>query len=491
MSARAPDPEHTIDRAMALREAGCWGEAAGLLDAALRIHPRNPRLWQALGTVHRSAQRSALAIDAFKQAARLSPGDLKPAYGIAQASLEAGRAATPWFDAARRLAPGDGSLLIGRLAAQIAQGDSATAIPEFTAIVAANPLWLEGQATLARVCWARGDRVGFDAGYRDAANRHPRSEPLWLAWIDLLIHVERHAEAQAVLRDAEAVLGDSANLVRRAAICASERGEVERADALFARVPTADIAIVERRARHLLRHRRADGVEPLVGRWLDQPGAASLWPYLSLAWRVLDDARWAWLEGDPALVSDVVLDTVALDALASRLRRLHVAGLDPLGQSVRGGTQTDGPLFAREEDEIVALRSAIVAAVDRHLGAMGERDTAHPTRRHIGKRHRFAGSWSVRLNNAGHHSSHIHPQGWISSAFYVAVPDQATMGGTPAGWLELGVPPRELGLDLEPIRRIRPEPGKLVLFPSIMWHATAPIAGGERLTVAFDVAAID
>ena len=35
---------------------------------------------------------------------------------------------------------------------------------------------------------------------------------------------------------------------------------------------------------------------------------------------------------------------------------------------------------------------------------------------------------------------------------------------------------------------IEPKPGRLVLFPSTMWHGTEPFAAGERLTVAFDVA---
>ena len=35
---------------------------------------------------------------------------------------------------------------------------------------------------------------------------------------------------------------------------------------------------------------------------------------------------------------------------------------------------------------------------------------------------------------------------------------------------------------------VRPEPGRLVLFPSYMWHGTAPFSGDEdRLTVAFDI----
>ena len=55
----------------------------------------------------------------------------------------------------------------------------------------------------------------------------------------------------------------------------------------------------------------------------------------------------------------------SLDALAERLRALHRTTHQPLEQSVRGGTQTQGKLFSRIEPEIRALRAAVVAAVER------------------------------------------------------------------------------------------------------------------------------
>ena len=94
----------------------------------------------------------------------------------------------------------------------------------------------------------------------------------------------------------------------------------------------------------------------------------------------------------------------------------------------------------------------------------------------------------MRLAGQGHHANHVHPQGWLSSAFYVALPHEAERGGGEAGWLTLGQPQMGLGLDLAPVRTIEPKPGQLVLFPSTMWHGTTPFAHGERLTVAFDVA---
>ena len=101
---------------------------------------------------------------------------------------------------------------------------------------------------------------------------------------------------------------------------------------------------------------------------------------------------------------------------------------------------------------------------------------------------RFAGSWSVRLGGGGHHSNHVHPQGWISSALYLALPSRQATDSPESGFLVLGEPPAELGIDLAPHTVIEPKVSRVALFPSWMWHGTRPFAEGERLTVAFDVA---
>lgn len=484
----APDPEAVIDQAIALREQARMTEAIALLDAALRSAPGNPRLWQTLGTVHRANEDSVAAIAAFARAAQLAPADPLAAYGVAQATLEAGRPALDAFAAARRLAPGDAMLLRGAIAALLAEGRDRQAIDELGRIVDANPDWLDGQSLIARLLWGHGAR-DFDRHFARALERMPQSAMLWHGWIDLLIHVENFAGAAMRIAHARRALGDAPFLTFSEAVVASETGDTARADRAFDSLPYADdVGVAERLARHLLRTGRADTVEAIAKPHLGGASERRLWPYVALAWRITGDPRCAWLEGQGSLVSVVELD-LDIARLADCLRRLHRPGAAPLGQSVRAGTQTDGPLFARAEPEIRSLRRQVVDAVDRHLAALSA-DPAHPILRHAGKRFRFAGSWSVRLTGAGHHSAHIHPLGWFSSALHVAVPSRSEMGPEPAGALELGTPPRELALPLGPLRRIAAKPGQLILFPSTLWHATAPIADGERLTVAFDIAAV-
>ena len=77
--------------------------------------------------------------------------------------------------------------------------------------------------------------------------------------------------------------------------------------------------------------------------------------------------------------------------------------------------------------------------------------------------------------------------GWLSSAYYIDLPDGVGDEESRAGWLKFGEPGSPTP-GCGPDHFIRPEEGMLVLFPSYMWHGTVAFhEGGHRLTAAFDV----
>jgi len=92
------------------------------------------------------------------------------------------------------------------------------------------------------------------------------------------------------------------------------------------------------------------------------------------------------------------------------------------------------------------------------------------------------------MRGQGFHTNHLHPEGWISSCYYVTVPKETDNQQTHNGWIKFGEPSLQLPLK-NPVRRaVQPVPGRLVLFPSYMWHGTVPLeAASPRTTIAFDV----
>jgi tetratricopeptide (TPR) repeat protein len=486
------DADTAFAAAIEALNAGREDRGLKLIEPARKAFPRDARLWQATGLLYRSLEDLEPSVEAFERAAALAPFDPLIAHSRARAALEAGLPSVDLFERARQLAPLDGALLLGLAAARFADQGPGAAIDGVDALLLRNPGWTDGHALISRLRWMSGDKERFTESIDRAIRTAPRDLALWRELILTLMHADQFDETLIAIGRARSAVGNHLIFDVNEAVCYAEKGEFETADRLFARFDAADdVNVAVRRIRHLLRSGRPAQAAAMAEPLLHTADAHLVLPYLSVAWRLTGDPRWNWLEGDERLVGiyDLGEELPSLAALADRLRALHIATGQPLEQSVRGGTQTDGALFARIEPEIRALRNAIVGAVERHLAQLPPPDPTHPVLgRPRNRRVRFSGSWSVRLAGSGHHSNHIHPAGWFSSAFYVALPDESERGPEPAGWLVLGEPQAELGLDLEPTRLIEPKPGRLVLFPSTMWHGTRPFVAGERLTVAFDVA---
>ena len=469
-------------------ESGEEEAALPFIEAAVGAQP-SARLWQWKALLERALDRHGEALRSFEAAAALAPADAGIAHGLARTALEAGLPAEQLFERARELAPHDEQVIAGLVAARLASGHGAEAERELAGVVARSPGWIDGHLQLAQLRSMLGRTARIAQSIDEALGASPRSAGLWLALFDLHIKSEAFGDLDAAIAAARKQ-GIAENLLDRyAAVAAAELGRTEEADRLFDRWTDGSERIW--RIRHLLRSGRAEESLPLIDAELAGERASEAWPYASIAWRLTNDARSQWLEGDEKLVRvfDLAPSLPPLDELADCLRGIHVAKGTFIDQSVRGGTQTDGPLFSRVAREIRQLRAAIVSAVEQYVAELPPTVTGHPL---LGLRRdrpvRFAGSWSVRLRDAGYHVSHVHPQGWISSALYVALPEARGATAPRAGWLSLGAPPPSLLPAPLEARYIEPAPGRLVLFPSWMWHGTIPFAAGERLTVAFDVA---
>lgn len=208
-------------------------------------------------------------------------------------------------------------------------------------------------------------------------------------------------------------------------------------------------------------------------------------------WRMSRDARYAALYDYSKMVRAYQLETppgwasltAYLEDLGQALNRLHRLKAHPVGQSLRGGSQTTTQLTQVDDAAVAAFFEAVDRPIRDYMSALGSGDD--PLRRRNTGCYRVQGSWSVRLQPNGYHTDHIHSEGWLSSACHIALPASVGEGGR-EGWLRFGAPPGLPNLEAE--HYVQPRPGALVLFPSYMWHGTVPFGGdASRLTLAFDV----
>jgi Tfp pilus assembly protein PilF len=363
------------------------------------------------------------------------------------------------------------------------------AVETYQKLLFDHPDVIDGHQTLSSLLPQIGRRAEALESYTAALTKRP---DVGMLWVSALGAARGHLDWPALLalaRDAEARFGkDTMITVYHALALSGLERDAEARDVLVDALSVEpDYAPARTTLAHVLVRLgdyRAAEAEALQATML-APHDQAAWALLTAIWRVRSDAREAWLAdyGRHVLVMDV--QGVDWGALGENLKRRHRMLAAPGDQSLRGGTQTRGTLFNSPDPAIVSLVSAIQRPAAAALAVLST-DATHPFLSRNSKRIAFSGSWSVRLRSQGFHISHVHPEGWLSSALYVDLPPEVGGDGN-AGALAFGVPDAALKLTLEPRRVVRPSVGQLVLFPSYFWHGTLPFESEQdRLTVAFD-----
>jgi tetratricopeptide (TPR) repeat protein len=348
---------------------------------------------------------------------------------------------------------------------------------------------------LAELRWQRGDGAASTAVLERAIEQHPREMQLRLVAADLLRNMGEAPRALELLQAGLARAPDSAAFLTSIGVVLEGLDRPgEALPYLRAAIPRAQNPAQARRnlVPALLRTgAAAEGLEICDALANVAPDDQMLIAYRSTALRLSGDARHAALCDYARLVRTYRLqpparyaDLAEINArFALELQSLHQESRRPLAQSLRGGTQTQRDLPT--DNLLVADFFAMIDAPVRDYIARLQGAPDHPVDRRRRASYRISGSWSVRLEPGGFHIDHVHPQGWLSSAYYVSLPPVADEVSR-AAWLKFGEPGVRVGLP--PEHFVKPEAGMLVLFPSFFWHGTVPFdRGGGRLTAAFDV----
>ena len=338
--------------------------------------------------------------------------------------------------------------------------------------------------------------------YLKSYDSAPRTAPLLLSKAFFLSHEKRAEEALEAYRQASRLSPDDRLAAAGVASSLTMLGRYDEAQAAFDR---------------LLARNGEDGENgelygcaaeaTLLGGDLPKTvtlceSALAINPYdqialstMGTAFRLMEDERDEALNGYDTLIQTFELE--APDGFSSMedfnaelnawLDSVHPQTREYLNQSLRGGTQTPDQIFGRGHDLVEKIRARIDQTVTRYIAGL-KQDERHPFLSRRARDFRYSGSWSSRLRDCGFHVNHIHPQGWISSCYYVAVPAAVEDEKERQGWIKFGEPTFDVALK-EPIRRaIKPRPGRLVLFPSYMWHGTVPFHDAQaRTTIAFDI----
>lgn len=523
---------------------GKLAEAEALFRQSLILRPKQPHVQVHLGRILAQTGRHQDAIPLLQAAAAAEPDFFDAFLVLGQVQLTTGdlAAAEKNYRSALRLAPRSPAALLGlgvllnqmlrpaeaevflQTAAQDvarpalwqakvacnlglsleAQGKQEQAIAAWRRAIMLDPANAEAHRELNALLYRMGRADAFLASHDEAVRRLPPSHAaergmLLLQKAGFLMDAERFEEARDCFAEVAVLAPESAGPQNGLAAAHARLGRLDAAIAAYEksmRLKPDDPATGIHLACVLLQAgeearalRLTVAAVPRMGR--DQAALA----VHELALRANGDPRAERLAdyerhiqifdlAPPPGFSSMVEFNVALNA---HLDTVHTDLREPVDQTLRHGTQTAPSLLAGRNVLLGALRRRIEEAVGVYIARMPKDDESHPLTGRQAAGFAFAGSWSSRLHDRGYHANHVHPEGWISSCYYVSVPDAALDPLARQGWIKFGEPSFTTAMGDTMRRAVQPVPGRLVLFPSYMWHGTISFrSAAARTTIAFD-----
>ena len=494
-------PELHYNLALALFANSNIIEARVALERALNIRPDYVKALVLLGRCLAATEQFDDAQQVFTKAITIEPNNYLPHYRLGRLHVYKGNSAKATeslgasLDINQQLMPAQEALVLN----SIYSGEHQTTADLIEASLRIAP---NNESILAIATdWAIENKQDNPYHYYDKAWQNRPTANLFKDFINSLILSSDSSRAEILMADYEASIGKDLAWESAKLKILETQGHYEEMISLIKSSP--------RRSKHQMYNCLAHFALGHYGTSYDcaqklhhsQPSNQYYLALLTTALRCLGDKRYDQLADYNKLILQANLDTQFENSprfrdfktdLIAHLNQLHVTRRAPLQQSVRGGTQTPGNLFAQSKSPLIHSLKHSIADVSQpffsRLKSAGLNES-HPIITAFPDTPYFHASWSIRTAEGGFHKSHIHSKGWYSSACYIDVPEVIN-DESDAGYLVLGKPPFKTKDELEPDYSIKPKAGSLILFPSYVWHATQSYQGkGNRLVVAFDVGA--
>ncbi|WP_170163955.1 putative 2OG-Fe(II) oxygenase [Eilatimonas milleporae] len=495
--------EALFNQALLQQQMNNHRSALELLDKLISISSDEARFWTARALSRKAMGDVDDARNALEQALRISPGYTNALHMLAVLKRDQGLLDEAEALLEKKLSTDPHAHESRYILASIhhARGDFGQADIEYRRVLSGDPLSLDTHKALNQLYWQTGDVDKVGRSFRWALKQAPERSDLWFAYLGDLARMgdtEKGLSETAKARDS---LGETPDVLYFQARFLSLAEDMPRA------MPIIQKGLSEKddhpglnhmQARLNLAEGRFHEADMALERWRGvEPFNQEMWALQGISWDLAGDRRSQWLNNYDLFVhvADIsppsgFADTADyLSALSEMLENEHQSRREPFDQTLRNGTQTLGRLFNNPHPLIGALKDQVNSIVDAYLATLPG-DKAHPYLSRNTGRFRYSHSWSVRLKNSGHHVNHVHPMGWISSAFYIHVPDSISdTGQSHDGWLKFGENDLSgYGKAQGCALHIAPKAGRLVLFPSYFWHGTYPFFDQDRrLSVAFDI----
>jgi uncharacterized protein (TIGR02466 family) len=530
-----PEAAHAYQMlSLILRKTGNMKGAFEAIKRAVALKPDNAEFQNSFGTFYRLVGRNDLALEFFKKAVKIAPNYVIAVMNLGDLYLQNNNplAALSVFDAAIPDNADHAGLRHGRALALKDSLQYEAALQQFSDLppkpeyampmgqifhetrripeakmafgqgLSHPPIAVQSFRNLVMIEHAYNGHEAAVSMIDEALQANPKALAIQATGAQLLHDIHETDRAVEILDRADKVFEPHPVTAQMRGNILIARGEADAAADLvdsFNDSKQIDAALMSVAARANLMRGEADHAWAFISHGRQLAPLNQYWIAMEASYmRQKGDEKYSRRYDYDKFVRVYDLDPPAeygsqeafIEALTTSLLAQHDSQHHPIGQSLRGGSQTSQNLIFVADHVIQDFFQALNTPLQDYMQHIGTAGDHILTVRNTGK-HRFSGGWSVKLAGEGFHVNHIHPKGWISSSFYVALP--ASMGGEAKkqGWIKFGEPsfdaPDAKGKRQGPEHWVEPKAGRLVLFPSYMWHGTVPFTGNEmRLTLPFD-----
>lgn len=492
-------PDHRAARhglALTLLDLNRYPDAEYHCRVLLATHTQDAEAWVILGMALAHQEHHGEAEAAYRQAIALDPHNAIAQHNLGALLVQLERPeAREHLDTARKLGADGYEASFNRGRASLNDGDLDAAETDLSRAAQLQPASLEAQLALAQLRFMRGDpRFARTIGDALRANRDNMRLQALLA--ELLWRAGELSAAETLLRDIHGRNSDPRIQSTLSAVLL-EQGRLKEAEvqALEAAIVLPyDPTVVFNAVEILIARGLPEEALKFITSQQQRSADCAMVAYEATVMRMLGKDRYRELYDFDNFVRVFDLEpppgwssmTEFNQALAAVLKERHRFTHRPLQQTLQNGTQTSRSLLTDPDPVVREILAAFSAPIEEYRRTL-QLPPEHPLARANVGVSKFTGAWSVRLKRNGFHTNHIHPDGMLSSAYYVEIPSETEDQGLKSGWIKFGEPRLRIP-GHGPERQIQPKPGRLVLFPSYMWHGTNPIYGSEaRMCIAFDV----
>lgn len=433
-AARAADPGDAgrcQNLAVALKKAGDHAGALAIFSESLALRPGHAGTLANMGSCLIEADRCEEALAVLAQAIAASPdhADAHGNMGVALARLGRREEASAAYRRALRVRPGHAETVLNLADALSASGDCDGAAALIEQVLRAHPGHPRAANQLGLLHEAAGDLASAAAVLHSAFDPASPHHALGVNLARVLIRAGHHQDALIVC------------------------------DRLIAMQPSVTTPLA-----------LALAALDKLGRQAERDALMALDQFVSVH--------------DIDNVAGYVSMSAFNAALVQELRAHPSLVFEPAGLVTRQGRQS-GDLASSREPALHALAELARSKLGAACAALRSVKPAdHPFLRAMPDDWTLT-MWGTILRPGGEVGPHIHAPNWMSGVYYPAASPAAAGDGE--GAFAIGVRPGELGGG-GACAFHQPRAGRMILFPSYLWHATMPFGGeDERISFAFDL----